>query len=218
MLIVSPSSDSAMIVQRTESGIEMVMINVGAVALFWIVSGWPGGALAMTFAAIVELLLAPRADETYGAATLFTIAAALDLILTAIIAFAVLPGLRTDGFASSSLAIGACLVPIGALLRHARQPWQAGLFTAMTMGFVPILQPTNPETYNPEIFYNVGFAIVAGMATAALSFRLMPPLSPAFRTRRLLALTLRDLRRLAEGCPQNDWEGHVIGRLSVMPA
>jgi hypothetical protein len=44
------------------------------------------------------------------------------------------------------LAIGACLVPIGALLRGARQPWQAGLFTAMTMGFVPNLQPTNPET------------------------------------------------------------------------
>jgi uncharacterized membrane protein YccC len=88
----------------------------------------------------------------------------------------------------------------------------------MTMGFVPILQPTNPETYNPEIFYNIGLAIVAGMATAALSFRLMPPLSPAFRTRRLLALTLRDLRRLAKGRPQKDWEGHVIGRLSVMPA
>jgi uncharacterized membrane protein YccC len=199
-------------------GAGRTFVTVGAVALFWIVSGWPGGALAMTFAAIVELLLAPRADETYGAALLFAIGAILDLILTATVAFAVLPGLPTDGFAAFSLAIGACLIPIGALLRHARQPWQVGLLTAMTMGFVPILQPTNPETYNPEIFYNVGFAIVAGMATAALSFRLMPPLSPAFRTRRLLALTLRDLRRLAKGRPQNGWEGHVIGRLSVMPA
>ena len=81
-----------------------------------------------------------------------------------------------------------------------------------------ILQPTNPETYNPEVFYNIGFAIVAGFASAAFSFQLMPPLSPAFRTRRLLALTLRDLRRLAKGRPQNDWESHVIGRLSVMPA
>ncbi len=193
-------------------------VTVGAMGLFWMVTGWPGGALAMTFAAIVELLLAPLADETYGAAMLFAIGAILDLILTATVNFALLPGIRTDGFAAFSLALGACLIPIGALLRHARQPWQVGLFTAMTMGFMPILQPTNPETYNPEIFYNVGFAIVAGMATAALSFQLMPPLSPAFRTRRLLALTLRDLRRLAAGRPQNDWEGHVIGRLSVMPA
>ena len=85
------------------------------------------------------------------------------------------------------------------------------------MGFVPILQPTNPETYDTQLFYNIGLAIVAGMGAAALSFRILPPLSPAFRTRRLLALTLRDLRRLAKGQMQSDWEGHVIARLSVMP-
>jgi uncharacterized membrane protein YccC len=198
-------------------GAVRTFVTVGAVALFWMVTGWPGGALAMTFAAIVELLLAPRADETYGAAMLFAVGAILDLILTATVAFAVLPGMGTDSFAAFSLSMGACLLPIGALLRHARQPWQVGLLTAMTMGFVAILQPTNPEIYNPEMFYNVGFAIVAGMVTAALSFRLMPPLSPACRTRRLLALTLRDLRRLAKGRPRNDWEGHVIGRLSAMP-
>ncbi len=198
-------------------GAGRTFVTVGAAALFWIATGWPGGALAMTFAAIVELLLAPRADETYGAAMLFAVGAILDLILTAFVAFAVLPGIGTDGFAGLSLAIGACLLPIGALLRHARQPWQVGLLTAMTMGFVPILQPTNPEIYNPDTFYNVGVAIVAGMATAALSFRLVPPLSPAFRTRHLLALTLRDVRRLAAGSPPNDWEGHCIGRLSTVP-
>jgi uncharacterized membrane protein YccC len=92
-----------------------------------------------------------------------------------------------------------------------------GLFTAMTMGFVPILQPTNPETYDTQLFYNVALAIVAGMGAAALSFRILPPLSPAFRTRRLLAVSLRDLRRLAKGHMQSDWEDRVIGRISVMP-
>jgi uncharacterized membrane protein YccC len=198
-------------------GAGRALVTVGAVALFWIVTGWPGGALAMTFAAIVELLLAPRADEVYGAAVLFTVGAVLDLGLTALVAFAIFPGIRSDDFVAFSLVMGGCLVPIGALLRRAKQPWQVGLLTAMTMGFVSILQPTNPETYNPEIFYNVGLAIVAGMATAALSFRLIPPLSPAYRTRRLLALTLRDLRRLAARRRRRDWEGHVIGRLSVMP-
>ena len=190
---------------------------IGAVALFWIVTGWPGGALAMTFAAIVALLLAPRSDETYGAAMLFTVGAILDLILTAIVAFAVLPGLRTDDFLGFSLVMGVCLVPIGIMLRQARQPWQVGLFTAMTMGFVPILQPTNPETYDTQLFYNVALTIVAGMGTAALSFLLLPPLSPTVRTRRLLVLTLRDLRRLAKGHAQSDWEGRVIARLSAMP-
>jgi hypothetical protein len=190
---------------------------IGAVGLFWIVTGWPGGSLAIAFAAIVALLLAPRSDETYGAAILFTVGAILDLILTAIVAFAVLPALRSDDFIGFCLVIGACLVPIGALLRQARQPWQAGLFTAMTMGFMPILQPTNPETYDTLLFYNIALPIVAGMGAAALSFRLLPPLSPAYRARRLLALTLRDLRRLSTGHSPNDWEGLVYGRLSAMP-
>jgi hypothetical protein len=42
-------------------------------------------------------------------------------------------------------------------------------------------------------------AIISGIGAAALSFRLLLPLSPALRTLRLLALTLRDLRRLATG-------------------
>jgi hypothetical protein len=72
-------------------------------------------------------------------------------------------------------------------------------------------------SYDTLQFYNSALAILAGAAVAALSFRLIPPLSPAFRTRRLLALTLRDLRRLAMGRTFNDWEGHIHGRLSAMP-
>jgi uncharacterized membrane protein YccC len=192
--------------------------SIGAVALFWIVTGWPGGSGAITFAVIVVLLLSPHADQAYGAAIIFTAGAVLDLALTAFVNFAALPGLRTDGFAGFCLVMGACLVPIGALLRQARRPWQVGLLTAMTMGFVPILQPTNPETYDTQTFYNVALAIIAGMGAGALSFRLLPPLSPAFRTHRLLALSLRDLRRLARGHPYSDWEGRIISRLSVMPS
>src|SRR6185437_3242342 len=54
---------------------------------------------------------------------------------------------------------------------------------------------------------------------AALSYRLLPPLSPAFRTRRLLVLTLRDLRHLAIGAkrPRGDWADRMYGRLAAMP-
>jgi uncharacterized membrane protein YccC len=100
------------------------------------------------------------------------------------------------------------------------QPWQTAMFTAMTANFVPLLAPANPMTYNTEQFYNAALAIVAGLCAAAFSFRLIPPLSPAFRTRRLLALTLRDLRRLsAEPIPRTpeDWEGRIFGRLAALP-
>ena len=65
--------------------------------------------------------------------------------------------------------------------------------------FVPLLAPANQMSYDTMQFYNAALAIVAGSGAAALSFRLMPPLSPAFRTRRLLGLTLRDLRHLTMG-------------------
>ena len=42
-------------------------VVIGSVALFWVVSAWPGGSGAITFAAIVVLLLGPRADQAYGA-------------------------------------------------------------------------------------------------------------------------------------------------------
>jgi uncharacterized membrane protein YccC len=192
-------------------------MTVATVALFWIITAWPDGGLAVTFATVVALVLAPRAEQAYAAAVAFTAGAILDLVLTAIVAFAVLPVLGIERFAGFSFVLALFLVPIGALLAQAKQPWQVGMFTAMTLLFVPLLRPANPMTYDQEGFYNASSAIVIGAGFGALAYRLLPPLSPAFRARRLLALTLRDLRRLAIGRRQQDWEGVVYGRLSAMP-
>ena len=78
--------------------------------------------------------------------------------------------------------------------------------------FVLILAPTNEMSYNTVQFYNSALAIISGGVAAALSFGLLPPLSAAFRARRLLVLSLRDLRRLAnnEFAPNTeDWEGRM---------
>ncbi len=192
-------------------------VVIGAAALFWIITAWPNGAGAITFAAIGVILFAPRADQAYATAIGFMIGTALTAAFAAIIAFAVLPELETETFFAFSLAIGLILVPAGAGMA---QPWQTAMFSAMAANFVPLLAPANPMSYYTEQFYNAALAIVAGIGAATVSFRLLPPLSPAFRTRRLLALTLRDLRRLALGpIPQtpDDWESHVFGRLSVLP-
>jgi hypothetical protein len=69
-------------------------------------------------------------------------------------------------------------------------------------------------------FYNAALAIVAGCGAAAISFRLLPPLSPAYRTRRLLELTLFDLRRLASHDLHRRleaWEGQIYSRLVALP-
>jgi uncharacterized membrane protein YccC len=191
------------------------LVVIGAAQLFWIVTAWPNGAGAITFAAIGVILFAPRADQAYATAMGFMVGTGLTAAFAAIIAFAVLP--NTETFAAFSLAIGLVLVPAGAGLA---QPWQTAMFTAVAANFVPLLAPANPMTYNTEQFYNAALAIVPGVGAAVVSFRLIPPLSPAFRTRRLLALTLRDLRRLATGpIPRtpDDWEGRIYGRFAALP-
>jgi uncharacterized membrane protein YccC len=96
----------------------------------------------------------------------------------------------------------------------------SAIFTAATMNFIPLLAPANQMSYDPVQFYNAALAIAGGLAAATLSFRLMPPLSPGFRARRLLALTLRDLRRLAARAvlrTPRDWQNHMLARLLAMP-
>ena len=184
------------------------------IELFWIMTEWPNGAFAITFTAIGVLLFAPRADQAYATAKSFMVGNVLATVFTAVIAFAVLPGLET--FEAFSLAIGLYLVPVGALMAR----WQTAMFLAMAANFVPLLAPANLMSYDTVQFYNSALAIIAGSGVAAVSFRLLPPLPPAFRTRRLLALTLRDLRHLATGpipSAPGDWEGRIYGRLAALP-
>jgi uncharacterized membrane protein YccC len=108
-------------------------------------------------------------------------------------------------------------VPAGAL---AAQPWQQAVFVAMQANFIPLLSPSNPSVYDPPRYYNSAMAIVGGVTFAMLAMRLLPPMTPAWRTRRLLALTLRDLRRLARGkvpLSSRKWENKIYSRLSAIP-
>jgi uncharacterized membrane protein YccC len=190
-------------------------VTICAVELLWIVTEWPNGASAILFAAIGVILFSPRADQAYATAMGFMVGTGLTAALAAIVKFAVLPDLET--FAGFSIAIGLVLVPAGALMA---QPWQPAMFTAMVFNFVPLLAPANQMSYDTQQFYNAALAIVAGVGAAAFSFRLLPPLSPALRTRRLLALTLRDLRRLTTdpiSRTANDWESRIYSRLSQLP-
>jgi uncharacterized membrane protein YccC len=189
--------------------------TIAAVSLFWVITAWPNGAFAIAFAAIGVILFSPRADQAYAITVSFMVGTVLTTAFAAIVKFALLPGVET--YLVFCLAIGIVLVPAGALMD---QPRQTALFTAMAANFVPLLAPTNPMTFDTQQFYNSALAIVAGVGAAAVSFRLLPPLPPALRARRLLALTLRDLRRLTMGpIPRttHDWESLTFARLSVLP-
>jgi uncharacterized membrane protein YccC len=90
----------------------------------------------------------------------------------------------------------------------------------MGVNFVALLASENLASYDTAQFYNSALALFAGSVIAALAFRVLPPLSPAVRTLRLLTLTRRDLRRLAcrpTSYRPGDWERHVYARISVLP-
>jgi uncharacterized membrane protein YccC len=190
-------------------------VAMGVVELLWIVTAWPNGAGAMTFAAIGATVFAPRDDQAYASTMRYMVGVVLSVACAAIAKFALLPGFST--FTAFSVALGAFLVPLGAL---AAQPWQMAMFSAAAFLFTPLLAPENQMSYDTPQFYNNALATLIGIGAAALSFRLLTPLTPATRSRRLLALTLRDLRWLAAGpIPRtaDDWRDVVGSRLSVLP-
>jgi uncharacterized membrane protein YccC len=189
-------------------------VTIGAVEVFWVMTEWPNGATAITFAAISVIIFAPKADMAYAIAMSFMVGVGLAAVFAATLAFAGLPNVNT--FAGFSILMGLALVPMGALMA---QPWQTAMFAAMAGNFLPVLAPANRMSYDTVQFYNAALAIVAGCGAAALSFRLLPPVSPALRTKRLLALTLRDLRRLATAAVRrrrDDWEGRMYSRLAAL--
>jgi uncharacterized membrane protein YccC len=197
------------------------VLAIGAVELFWVSTAWPNGASAIVFAAAAVLLLSPRGDMAYGGAIAIALGTASSVLCAATIKFALLPPLET--FPAFCLAIGLFLVPIGFAMAWAQDRQQLvvmAIFTSMGLILIPLLAPTNQMTYDTSQFYNSALGIVAGCGVAPLAFSLMPPLSPGRRIRRLLDLTLRDLRRLAAApLPQRlvDWESRMYVRIAAVP-
>ena len=193
-------------------------VAIGAVELFWLITAWPNGASAVVFVAVAVLLLSPKGDLAYGGAIAFALGTVGSVGFAAIIKFAALPALET--FPAFCAAIGLFLIPASFALARTRQPAAMAVFTVMGMNFMPLLAPTNVMSYDTVQFYNTALSVVVGCSVAPLAFCLLPPLSPALRARRLLSLTLHDLRRLAtvsEPPRPDDWDGRVLGRLTALP-
>jgi uncharacterized membrane protein YccC len=151
-------------------------VTLGGVELFWVLTGWPSGAAAITWAAIPVVLFGAKADQGYNPALSFLAGSVLATVFAAIMSFAVLPQMGT--FVGFSAAMAIFLVPAGAL---SAQRWQTAMFVAMATNIVPLVAPINAPRYDTIQFYNSALALYAGEGIAVLSFLLVPPLSPAFR-------------------------------------
>jgi uncharacterized membrane protein YccC len=192
-----------------------VLFAVGAISLFWVLSAWPNGVAAITFCAVIVILLPPSGDVAYSNAVLFLQGSVLSAVLSAIVVFGILPKVTT--FPTLCLILGLVLVPLGVL--NARG-WKPMLTFAAAVNFLPMLNITNGMTYDASAFWNGAIAILAGIAFGVVAMLIIPPLSPAIRTQRLLSLMLRDFRRLVRRASPGrsaDWENMGVARLLAMP-
>ncbi len=194
------------------------IVVIGSVEVFWVATAWPNGGSAVYAAAAMLLLLSPKGDLAFGGSIAVGVGITAAVVAAAVIKFAVLPNFET--FPAFCASIGLFLIPSGFVMARSRQPAAIALMTAMGVNFMALLAPTNPMTYDTSQYYNAALSIVVGCVIAPLAFSLLPPLGPAPRTRRLLALALDDLRRLAvdrQLTPLEDWEGRMYGRLAAVP-
>lgn len=193
-------------------------VTIGAVELLWVVTAWPNGGASIVFVTIVLLLLSPKGDLAYPGALAFVLTAAIGIVFAAIMEFAILPAVET--FPAFCAAIGLFFIPVGFAAARSKTPALTAVLGGLAVAVMRVLSPTNPMIYNMTQFYNIALAVFVGCAIGPLAFRLLPPLSPALRARRLSALALRDLRRLVVSpVPPHsmDWECRLYDRIAALP-
>ncbi len=191
-------------------------ITIGTAATVWIVTAWPGGEAMLVYAAIILLLMSRGDDQARHAAHSMLMGGFITIVVVGIIGYAVLP--TASSYVSFCMALGLILIPLGAL---SAQSWRPQLFSAANLLIMPLLLPANHMSYNIGQFYNSAIAMIVGISLATLVLQVIPPPSPTARSRRLLILMRRDLRRMASGdvLPTHaGWEGRVHARLAAMPA
>jgi uncharacterized membrane protein YccC len=190
-------------------------LAIGVSELVWVVSGWPSGTTCVIWTAITVILFGPRVDNGQAGVRGFFLGTCIAVLLAAVVKFSLLP--QFDSFFGLSVALACYLIPVGAL---STLGWQTAVFAPMAVNFVALLTPENAISYDLSQFYNSSLALLAGSGTALLAFRIVPPLSPAFRTQRLLTLTLNDLRLLVRRplpLRSEQWERRIYNRISVLP-
>jgi uncharacterized membrane protein YccC len=183
--------------------------------LFWAASGWSGGQGIVTFAAVAVTVYSPLGDNGYRNVLGYSTGTIVALILATLLNFAVLPAVT--GFLGFSLAFAGVLLPVGAL---SAIPSYKAFSAAAVVNFLGILLPQNQPTYDLASFLNTGVAVVAGTIVGCLWMALLPAIPATWQTQRLLALSVRDLRRLAvrrRWLGRADWTSLISCRLAAMP-
>ncbi len=193
-----------------------VFVGVGAAVLLWILTAWPNGLQAVTFAAITIMVFSPMQEKSGRGALGQGIGTLLAAIVVAIVKFAILPNHET--FVAFALIIAIALVPMAAL---SMIPPMTPYFLPATLNFVPLLAPANQIAYDTLSYFNSALGLLIGCGFGIVAILIIPPVSTRVRSQRLVDLSIRDMRCLAVGSRKWNlvqWQGRIYSRLVAMPA
>jgi uncharacterized membrane protein YccC len=154
------------------------VLLVGAV---WVASGWVGGATAIVAVAITSTLFALVPDPPTAAWQIFMGCLAGWLIGFGFSFFA-LPHLGTFTLLAAATAI---VVMVGGYLNTF--PKTAVLGLGFNIYFCFVVGISNPAVYQPSAYLDTGFALLCGIATAAVAFSVLAPRAGEWIARRYLA-------------------------------
>jgi uncharacterized membrane protein YccC len=169
-------------------------LAVGITSTFWFATGWPGGSVAVIFAAIVCSLFASLDQPDK-----ISMAAAVTVLVASVPAFATqfyLMPLAVD-FPSMAVALAPLMLTCGFIMA---QPGigPIGLLSAIYFAFASNID--NVMTYDAAQFLNSSLAILVGVAVAVVLFATFFPETPAFAARRFHRQVRVHLSYLASAC------------------
>ena len=194
-----------------------VYAAVMAAMLVWMATRWPDGPHAVTFAAILTLLMSPQHEGGVTAATRFVLGTMLTACLAAVASFAVLP-VAPQAMWGLAAALALFLVPLAAL---STIPRLTPVFGPAMMNFVPLTSPANEMTYDTVAFYNSALAILAGCLAAAMALRIVAPVPAPMRARRIVATARDEREAVASGAwrpTEEQWADRMRTRAAGLPA
>jgi uncharacterized membrane protein YccC len=153
---------------------------------FWYVSGWPSGAIAVTWTALASVLLAARPNPTIATRN-FLVGAALAAVVGVVVRYGIL---TTSG---NFPLLAAVLLPVSMLGVFGRSDTRAVSGGGYAIVVLNIVDPTNVMQYQLAATLNEVAAALLGLGLAVIAFSALPP--PASESTR----RWRARRRMVKG-------------------
>ncbi|MBR0956542.1 FUSC family protein [Bradyrhizobium japonicum] len=170
-------------------------ISFTLISAFFVLTGWPSTELCLSLVAVIIGL-----GSTTPAPRNFTLVTMTAMPIACLLA-GILKYLVFNGVSEFQLlAIGLAPVVIGlALLISLPNPMLSSLGRLVLVFTIAVLAPTNPQSYDPEVFLVTSFFACLSAVLVFAAQMLLPPLSGDRRVRLLLGEAHGELRDLDGG-------------------